>query len=1076
MTMTINRRPLSVNVPKRKNVAAKYFNTYEWKGIVDDLNYLAVDQNSFSDCNNVYVDEEGVLRSRPALQAEDIVVKINNNETTLAHITNVTVFNDVTVYQSHNGGGLINYLTFVQKDVENSVQYEMSYTTSGPVSTTTYFDKVKLVLADQKIFIFSEYRFDYYDLEDHSIYSANNKIYVPITSIIVNGVETKGLSPNHLTSAYMTHYIYENLDSVNFGTFIGKHVIVTVNGIKYPITFQKNKQYVLVNSYTAITSQNFVNDNNYKIFGYKSKGLPLIDVSERNNMIMSVCTVTSIDNTTKVPTINWDIYYSSNGKTFSLLPATDNIVGKPVISQNGRYVIIFKKDGPYIISVLAEESDTVKYGTWTNLLQTLDNTFYSSWLNENSNNLNLINASGTAFNMTNQTNGYFVDDTKFVIAYGKTLSSATGDPNYNEVEVLTCQPNSSSVLLRTYTYQPQDSYTTDVIDAYYDHLGAMPNLFCRYEDDVLYYCVLWQLFFYSSDTYLFYLKGVSDSSEQDATNKVVNVDSLGLNNTYLVPLRNSCCFREISSDQKIMTDVLLGYETIIGQYGNSLHVRYLTPLDTGYTNNVSEITIIDLQSRDKITELFENFRIVSSPTDKNFLTNLCLCTTSDYNETIDTSSGVSPFYIPVTNWLKTDLLFNAMPISLHSNCKLMLCDDEYIYSNTSSRIEFDVRTEGEINYFIFDHEAELAEYYFSVDKDLYISNSVFELQAESLDFSESEFKWYLPEQRKQSFDYNITNLHPISANEVAIFFPNEVRYSRWDSDNRMFYYYKSKLQVGCKEGSDVITTFDGKYVIFPSERGLVAMSYQQFIATDEQTLTYLSDNIYNLFKDYLNDPNSTNEIKLEKFSFYIFVYKQDTINGFIFDLRNNSWWKISNFVLNSKIFVQNNHIKLLCNNKNLVSFGYTTQIYTLNKGESNYVDFDGITKRRINWFLISQKLYLSAINYYKTVWGLVLDSTHNEKDLNNSIYNLDTSYYDLRVTNYRKRIDNNIDAGLDGYKQSFSYKVTPAKSFVQRCNYPLVNLFQYKLNNHFENDNVKLSIPLSLSGLTIKYRIGGEIR
>ena len=32
-----------------------------------------------------------------------------------------------------------------------------------------------------------------------------------------------------------------------------------------------------------------------------------------------------------------------------------------------------------------------------------------------------------------------------------------------------------------------------------------------------------------------------------------------------------------------------------------------------------------------------------------------------------------------------------------------------------------------------------------------------------------EFKWYLPEISKQTFDSNITNLHPISNSEVAIF-------------------------------------------------------------------------------------------------------------------------------------------------------------------------------------------------------------------------------------------------------------------------------------------------------------------
>ena len=69
---TVNRIPKSFSVPTAKQIADKYFNQNNWKGINDDKNFLGVDQESFADCENVYVDAENVLRSRPSLKNDEI--------------------------------------------------------------------------------------------------------------------------------------------------------------------------------------------------------------------------------------------------------------------------------------------------------------------------------------------------------------------------------------------------------------------------------------------------------------------------------------------------------------------------------------------------------------------------------------------------------------------------------------------------------------------------------------------------------------------------------------------------------------------------------------------------------------------------------------------------------------------------------------------------------------------------------------------------------------------------------------------------------------------------------------------
>lgn len=69
MARTFNRYPMSVNTPDKQDIKDYFFNQYNWKGICEDKNYLAVDQYTSADAKNVYVDNEGMLRSRPSLKA-----------------------------------------------------------------------------------------------------------------------------------------------------------------------------------------------------------------------------------------------------------------------------------------------------------------------------------------------------------------------------------------------------------------------------------------------------------------------------------------------------------------------------------------------------------------------------------------------------------------------------------------------------------------------------------------------------------------------------------------------------------------------------------------------------------------------------------------------------------------------------------------------------------------------------------------------------------------------------------------------------------------------------------------------
>ena len=117
---------------------------------------------------------------------------------------------------------------------------------------------------------------------------------------------------------------------------------------------------------------------------------------------------------------------------------------------------------------------------------------------------------------------------------------------------------------------------------------------------------------------------------------------------------------------------------------------------------------------------------------------------------------------------------------------------------------------------------------------------------------------YLPERNEQRFANKITNLHPLGENVMGVFTDSEIWYIQTVALNDGSVAYtkpiKSKIPVGCRDGDSVITALDGQAIIFPTERGLTVMAPQDFIATTENTLTYLSDMIQEKYYKFYNTP------------------------------------------------------------------------------------------------------------------------------------------------------------------------------------------------------------------------------
>lgn len=1221
MIKTFNRTPISVNTPGDKNIKNYFFNHYNWKGMCDDKNILAVDQETFSDCKNVYVDSEGLLRSRPSLKIKTVTYSNAGNEYTLSDILDVWTFNDVTVYLSTSDKKY--YLTFVNKNVANHIQKELTYTDSNGESHS--YSKVIPILADNKIFIFSEHDFNYYDIEKNIYATAIDFIYIPTTSVVSGDKTTELDSPNILTKSYITKYLYDKSTNINFADLVDKEITVEVDGVSYKINFEYNNELVFVERYSGLGENNFSTTNN--ILGKNTKNIPLVQASERESTL--ICSYERVlDDKGNISAVNWTIYHTLDGITFTSLPPKSKILGMPKISRDGFYAFVFCEDGPWVYSLLDTEgklTGTKKYAVWTNLLKTINETKYNEWIADGFN-LNKHNADDVYFNQTISVNGYFRDDTTFAFTYGDGLLNTYGEPRYKNFYCVYSYGSDfykkvifNSSMDTPYTYTPKvssvnfemtnkvevwgggNTFPSEITeDLYYDITSNnIPDKQFVYVNEngttkcTAYLTDLKLLLFltapFVSSESLTALRGKSifqgnykivdtdgnvidhgiihnqvNVSLDTVTNRNyvhkftekyfsfdVNVRIFSKGNQFL-PLYNihysalssdgtvTITSRNISGTETTSGTLLEGRNAATAQSMPNLYVDFKeqrmsiaidftasSPSNVSYDNyrgiyriernNTGEIgsgiiysirypyvtnepaPIIRPPLRDGL--IISNGRYMFTRLEKegeNAVTHVHTIKLNDSNEITsnhDTSvyleEYIADWYFlermfvfgdPVpylltkkqlftyddytsdtSNYTPINLLFSCFPIAYfyggNTFDSMYIANTNALYiSNADKVIELSETMVGETNFILPEVYALLENYYVGIGNKLYISKSVTD---------NGKFKWYFPEISVQPFDNGITNLQPISNSEVAIFFENEIWHSTLDAETTIdgrkgvYRYYKSKLQAGCKKGSDVLVTYDGKYTIFASNRGLVAMSYQDFIASTEQSLTYLSDNIYDVFINYITEQNSLNQIKLYKFGYWIIIYKRDSKDGFVFDTRNNSWWPLSSFDKPTKFVTIDNKIEML-------SVG---SMYDLNKSDADYYDYDGEFVNKVSWFVKSQKLHLSALNNYKHIINMTFVSVHDSNILQNSEYNIDGLDFKLQVNCYRKKVDGNINS-LDDYV-TVNYRVDTIRTYVQRLNYSKINEFQYQLSSDEEN---AMDIPLSLNSITIKYKVGGQVR
>ena len=963
----VNRRPFSVNVNSAE-IEQQFFNHVNWKGLCTDKNYFNLDQETFEDCKNVYIDSEGLLKSRPAFKAGgydfDVVIKECR-----------TFPNGIKVYIYDKG------LYIHQGD---------------DVQSLYGFNKCHL-LYEEKLFIFTDIVGKYvlyYDEETRRIVNLDvtnlgEHLYIPIKTLITDGVRTDVDTKNVLTDYYRERYNYVNTRKIINPSFRNKDVTIVLDDKSYDVNFGPHVEDVI------FVPKSYYDNSDNKFLQISS-----------DDSVMLISSVKTIFDTNNLQEINtWTMEYSLDGKIYNEIPNPDfNIYGRPILSKDGSIVVVFGNDGPYAYSLFADNNAAKTFDTWTNLLT------YNGISPSTIPSIGQV-ASKIPYPDNNTfkcIGGTFLSPDTFVFSYG---TSPFVDLNKNMY-----YPHMQHVIVKQGVFHSYDfGFATDEPEYeankwLYAIDNAEINTFLKYNPVTADY--------YGASAYII---------SMGDTNSTVGRESL----EYSIYNDEQTIHYGRVSDPK---DQSVEYVPL-GIYDFSISA-----------DNQIQILLKDTSYKLVYMRLKNYFTVLNyiKLNDENILD-----ASLAQNFNILTNEG---YYITSNiygKYSKLNFIGVTAGNSVQSSFFNYIVSDGVIYSSDISNypVYIDVwhNVGDKLKKFVPSHSTKSNAWYLSIDNELYVSNNKTEY---------GKNKLYIPEISRQSFDYHITNLHQVSENQVAIFFENEIWYTNLTEHG--YEYYKSKLNVGLREGSDVINSIDGKNIIFSSTEGLVYLSYEELVQSTEQTLTYLSDLIYELYKEYNKD-----FVKLYLNKYWLYCYNTKSTEFFIFDIRNNSWWKWEYNYPILNILVIDGELQLFAN-----TIDGSAPIIKLSYSIDDYYDYDdyaeyGSSETKIDWYFTSQKLHLSTLNYYKNISSIIINNVEPENSYENVSYN-------LSIKNYRITISNRYED-----VKTMEYEVNMLRTYVKRCNSRKVNQFQYTVSN--DKDNV-IQLPLSIHSIIVKYSIGGQVR
>ena len=314
----------------------------------------------------------------------------------------------------------------------------------------------------------------------------------------------------------------------------------------------------------------------------------------------------------------------------------------------------------------------------------------------------------------------------------------------------------------------------------------------------------------------------------------------------------------------------------------------------------------------------------------------------------------------------------------------------------------------------------------------------------------------LPSINNKTFIENITGMINISTTEIALFFENKIRICTKVEDatfaisNKGFRYdyYNTKLSTGIRLGDSVINTLEGSYTVFPTLRGLAALNYQAFMATTDQVIDYITDEIKEVWIEFFEASNASGkQIRIIQWRNRL-VLTNNTKTILLYDLKENAWWKWE--IFDNALIALSDQIDLKIIKDQLLIFKDSERYYDMSEAGRDIP---------IEWYIMSQPLHFDTPNHYKNLRQLVFQFADHFKTNRPKTMN-------AQIKLYRKKI-------TVREPECVNFKIEELRTFVKRFNYWKINEVQWALSNDPYTADPQ---PLELNGIDIKYEIGEEVR
>lgn len=1043
---TIKRAPGSVTTDtKDVKSLAKYFHQMEYKGILEDDNIYAIDQQSFRDADNVYVDWNERLVSRPTLQA-------SNTEQTY-NIVEHKVYGDVTVE--------------VRQTTTASPTYTVVATKGTHTSSITGLTKYKLAHIEHYIICFNNVNAKVLDTVFESPSWTNLSAYCEIP-ILNRYVGSTHVSYEQNKNMFIPESRYDEYEwSRNIQTELPEYTSATYDNTIEVIG--KTDRYTL-------RSANDINESpEYRLV----RPLNIVD-DQRTSVFTSI----SIAKSTNGPVIckaysnYFEFSYSGMSFTKVWYPGyIGEFLEIASVSEDGEYFFFVASDGVYRCNL----GDL----TWTKFIPDTDN-----------NSIAPITVGTTTYNFNMRLSYKFKTGDIFAFC-------------------IRCkQGNTSNIVSRLYMKGPGLYKGTDYTDDYTEPTQADPahNYKFGYIDSVFIksgtITTAADLHTVASDVTNIYdiTRSMIIKVLTDINGKYITVITMvGNTDAYRRGTQNIIYIRGGDTSKVTQTSKLLAIcEPLNFAYGS----------DTLALEDISTDTpeYLTISGNKYIYTLTSTIRCIYLENSTTSTTNLKF---SIGELTLSTHYGAPRFFDIVGNKLEDLPRLNyAWPDNVPYRLNGGFVYQGYILANDAiswKQLNYLSGTSGNhygpIAYTVDDlfyivtnvntadddvlwtnnllpddivtikYRYGSSTAYTTVTDVVYSDNNLYMAVGKTLQITENtkvndSIRFYLSNKNNQSFIENITALQNISTTEVAIFFKNAIKICAIIEDTNIdvgyrYDYYNTKLSTGVRLGDDVINTLEGTYTIFPTRRGLAAMNYQAFMATTDQSIEYLTDNVIDMWTKFYDDSQT---IKILQWRNRL-LFTNQTGSILIFDLVTKAWWRWTVPVNIRSMLTDQLTLQLLNMPIAELQDAGTGRIMTFKeitddtKETLHYYDFSETqrlsNKNRINWFMMSQPLHMSTPQYYKNLKQLVFQfSESNDPDL------IVEKSINAQIKLYRKTITLREP-------EVVNFKIENLRTFVKRFNYWKINEVQWALGNDADSSTPH---KFELNGISIKYELGEEVR